>query len=239
MFSYDVTVGYSMIDAELKLTVPYILNLFQDAAIFEVENTKVATLKLKEQKLVWLLSSWQLEIIRRPNLNEKLEIITFPYDFKGFLGYRNFMLKTEAGEELVKGTSIWTLINSETMHPTRPTAEMLEIYELSEKLDMNYAPRKIIVEGEGKNAEPLKIGRMQLDGNHHLNNVEYVKMAIEYLPADGNMLKEISGLRVEYKKAAIITDMIVPNIYSEGDKLWVKLNSENDETFAIVEFTTI
>ena len=86
MYSYDVTVGYSMIDAELKMTIPSVLNLFQDAAIFEAENSSISTAELTEQKVVWFLSSWQLEVYRRPKLNEKVEVSTMPYDFKGFLG---------------------------------------------------------------------------------------------------------------------------------------------------------
>ena len=75
-----------------------------------------------------------------------------------------------------------------------------------------------------------------MDGNQHLNNVEYVKMAIEFLPFSGNMLREIKGLRVEYRKAAVVTDKVIPVVYSLEDKMWVKLNNEVDEVFAIVEF---
>lgn len=238
MYSYDVTVGYSMIDAELKMTIPSVLNLFQDAAIFEAENSSISTAELTEQKVVWFLSSWQLEVYRRPKLNEKVEVSTMPYDFKGFLGYRNFLLKTKEGEILIKGASVWTLINIETLHPTRPSQELINSYKLSEKLDMDYAPRRINIdtEAEGITKEEIKIGRMQLDGNQHLNNVEYVKMAIEFLPFSGNMLREIKGLRVEYRKAAVVTDKVIPVVYSLEDKMCVKLNNEVDEVFAIVEF---
>lgn len=233
MYSYKIKVGYSMADSSMKMTLASILDCFQDAAIFEGDHCAIPSARLKEMGLAWILGSWQLEIIRRPNINENLVVTTFPYEFKGFIGYRNFTLETYDGQMLVKCASIWTLINMKTMHPQRADKDFISAYELSEKLDMNYLPRKIAMpEGDFVPAESIRVRRYQIDGNHHMNNAQYLKLSLDFMPE-----KEIRGLRIEYKKSAILGDIIYPYVLRDGDVTWVKLANDKDEIYAVLEYT--
>ena len=58
-----------------------------------------------------------------------------------------------------------------------------------------------------------------IDTNHHVNNAQYVEIAREVLPA-GLFIRE---LRVEYKKAAILGDQIIPRVSAEADCYTVAL----------------
>lgn len=232
MYSYHTRISYSESDEELKLTIPAMLNFFQDAAIFEAEDGSITMNYLKEKHLAWLLGSWQIVIERRPRLGEAVTVTTNPYEFKGFIGYRNFTLTTEKNEVLVKAASIWTLVDIQAMKPARTTPELLAGYDLSDKLDMEYAPRRIDVQGEGCEKEPFYIRRNQIDSNHHVNNAEYVNMAMEYL-GDGKQVKQV---RVEYKKPAYLHETVTPVVYEQEHKLQVKLNDRQQQTYAVVEF---
>lgn len=234
MYSYEIHAGYSVMDETLRMKVTSMLDCFQDAAIFEAENGgKINTQYLNERGLVWLLSAWQIVIDRRPKLNERIKITTSPYDFKGFLGYRNFMITDADNEVIVKAASIWTLIDTARLMPAKPTKELLDGYDLSEKLAMEYAPRKIAVLGEGTEREPFPVRKYQIDSNRHVNNVEYVKMALEFVEEPD----QIRELRVEYKKAAHYGDLIVPVVYTCADKTQVRLRDTQGGLFATVECT--
>lgn len=232
MYSFETRIGYSETDCELKLTIPALLNFFQNAAIFEAEAGKINMTYLQERHLAWLLGSWQIVIHRRPKLNEKVVITTIPYDFKGFIGYRNFTMKTMEGEMLAKAASIWTLVDIQKLRPARPTEELLSGYELSPKLEMDYAPRRIDLQGEETTKEALFIRRNQIDSNHHVNNAEYVNMAMEYIEED----KKIKQVRVEYKKPAYLHDTVIPVVYEQVGRKQVKLTDTQQEIFCIVEF---
>lgn len=237
MYEYELRVGYSATDKDLRMTVPAILDCFQDAAIFEAENGEITMAYLGERKLAWLLGSWQIVLMRRPALNERVRVTTFPYDFKGFMGYRNFTMTTPDGELLVKAASIWTLIDTERLVPARPSQELLNGYTLREKLEMTYAPRKIAVTGEGTQCEPFEIRRYQIDSNHHVNNVEYIRMAMEFLPEAEAFNAQIKELRAEYKKAAHLGDRVLPAVYKEDNRLQVRLGDAEGGVYAVVEFT--
>jgi acyl-ACP thioesterase len=233
MYSYNLKVGYSNTDSSLTMTIPAILDSFEDAATYEAETGPVSMKNLAEMKLVWVLSSWQVVIERRPKLYENIKIITSPYDFKGFLGYRNFWIEGEDGTIDVKASSIWTLLDTEKMRPTKPTEVLLNGYDIRERLDMEYAPRKIAVKGEPSCGESFKIRKYQIDSNKHVNNVEYVKLAMETLPID----HEIKEVRVEYKKSAHYGDTLKSLIYNGDDgSRQVVLEDENGEITSVVEF---
>ena len=56
---------------------------------------------------------------------------------------------------------------------------------------------------------PIRVLRADIDYNKHLNNANYVRMAMELLPADF----EINGLRVEYKVP--VRDLCKTSIYRQ------------------------
>lgn len=232
MYSYEINVGYSVTDEERTMTVPAILDCFQDAAIFEAENGKITMDYLYDRHMAWLLSSWQIVFGRRPKLNERIKITTFPYDFKGFLGYRNFTLTDVNGEILVKAASIWSLVNTQKLCPTKLEQELIDGYEMCEKLQMDYAPRKIALIGSGEQKDILCVRRCQIDSNKHMNNAEYVRLAMEYLPEHAT----VQELRVEYKKAAYLGDKLSAVVYMSENKCQVRLNDVDGNAYAITEF---
>ncbi len=142
-YSFKGRVRYSEIGEDGCLTLPGIQNYYQDCCTFQSENIGQGMKALEERQRAWVLSSWQIVVNRYPGLGETIVASTAPYGFKGFLGMRNFTLKTEDGELLSYANSIWTNIDTETGLPARLTDEDTRGYELDEKLEMDYAPRKI------------------------------------------------------------------------------------------------
>lgn len=235
MYSFDARIRYSEVDENLRLTVPALLDYFEDAALFESENGRNNLEYLGKRHLAWVLSSWQIILKKMPRLGENVVISTFPYDFKGFIGYRNFTMTTKQGECIAKAASIWTLIDTQKMRPQRIDEELLKGYDLQEKLDMDYAPRKIDLLGEGTVCDSFTVMKHQIDSNHHMNNVAYIGAAMDYFPDN----REISGLRAEFKSAALLNDTVVPAVYDTENKFQVKLANESGEVYAIVELTKL
>lgn len=232
MYTFETKVRYSEVDDKLTLTLSALAKYFQDTCIFDAENGSINIHYLTERKLAWVLSSWQIEIERLPILNESIKIYTVPYELKGFIGYRNFWMEDEAGNCIVKAASIWTLIHFEQMKPFRPDEEILAGYPLGEKLEMDYAPRRISIEGEGEKGQEHIVYRAQIDSNQHLNNSEYINLAYAYLPQHA----KVTQMRVEYKTAAYLGDTIVPAIYKQEGRIQVQLNNMEMNPYAIVEF---
>lgn len=232
MYSFESRIRYSECDAQCKLRLESLLNYFQDASTFQSEELGVGFAYLMPRNLVWVLAAWQIDITRYPSLGEEVEIGTFPYDFKGFMGSRNFFMRTKSGEMLARANSVWTLLNFDTMKPAIPSMEMLEKYPVEPRLDMEYAGRKIIVPENGYMEETITIRKQHLDSNNHVNNSQYVSMAVNYLPEDFS----IKGLRVEYKKQAHLGDELYPYVAKEESVITVSLRDAQNNVYVNVEF---
>lgn len=232
MYSFDSRIRYSECDEKCKLRLESLLNYFQDASTFQSEELGVGFAYLVPKNLVWVLAAWQIEIYRYPALGEAVEIGTLPYDFKGFMGSRNFFMKTKTGEMLAQANSVWTLLNFDNMKPTIPTAEMLEKYPVEPRLEMEYAGRKILVPEGGCVEETVVIRKQHLDSNNHVNNSQYVSIAVNYLPED----YPIGGLRVEYKKQAHLGDELIPYVVKGESVIIVSLRDAQGNVYVNVEF---
>lgn len=259
MYTYDARIRYSEADCENKLTPEGLLNYFQDCSTFQSEDLGLGVKYMLKHHLVWALSSWQIDVEKYPEIGERVKVGTLPYAFKGFIGFRNFWMDDSRGNRLATANSIWTLLDLETGKPVRPLQEMLDGYQLSPKLEMEYLPRKILLPGEGETKQrpgvsisdsdadkerdaceavridkpEFTITRHYLDTNHHVNNGQYVKMALEYVE-DGFT---IGRLRAEYKRQAYLNDVFYPAVYQKKNICTVSLNNQDGEPYAVVELT--
>lgn len=233
MYTFQSKVRFSELDEEGRLGTGAIVDYFQDCSTFQSEALGVGLSYMKEKGLVWLMSFWQVEIDSRPGLCDRITIGTSPYEFKSFLGYRNFCMEDASGKRIIRANSIWTLMDTRTMRPARATEEMLAAYRLEPKLEMNYASRKIPLPGEGKAQPAFRVGRQHLDCNGHVNNAQYIHMAEAYLPEGF----ETGGMRAEYRKSALLQNVVTPFIYEKEGLMTVSLADETGQPYAVVEFT--
>lgn len=237
MYSFDSRIRYSEIDSNAVLTIESLIDYFQDCSTFQTQDGPATMEYLREQGIAWVLNSWQIEIRRLPRLCEKVTIGTVPYTLKGPMGLRNFFMKTSDGEMLAVANSVWTLIDIKRGVPTRVTPEIIAAYPVEDRLGMDYQDRKIAIpEGESRNAEEIVVRKHHLDTNNHVNNGQYIRMALESL-SDKN--RNVVSLRAEYKKQALLGDILYPVVIKSnmGDnKVYtVSLNDKDEEPVCVVQ----
>lgn len=187
---------------------------------------------LTDHHRAWWLSSWNIVIDRYPLLGEEIAIATWPYDFRGFYGYRNFTICDSKGEYLVRADSVWFHFDTEQGRPMKVEEEDIRGYMIDgeERLDMEAAPRKLAVPFQYEEGKAVVVARHQIDTNHHVNNAHYVELAAEAVPP--GLL--VDRIRVEYKKAAVLDDVICPRISRITAGYTVALCDQDGETYAAV-----
>lgn len=236
MYSFKSRVRYSEVDFERKLSMTAIINYLQDCSTFQSEDLGVGIDYLQPLHRAWFLSSWQIVIDRYPVLGEEITVSTWPYEFKGIYGLRNFTIQDKDGTYLVKANSTWFLFDTEAGRPARIEECYVEAYrsELADRFDMEYAPRKIAVPDIWTEAEPISVMRHHIDTNQHVNNAQYVEIAREVIPGEAR----ICEVRVEYRKAAVLGDVMIPQI-SRGDGVDViSLCDQERKPYAVIWLRT-
>ena len=195
-YSFSGRVRYSEIGENGLLTLPGILNYFQDCSTFQSEEVGLGIDILKEWKRIWVLSAWQVVVDRYPYMGERIKTSTWAYGFRGFMGLRNFTMETEGGERLAYANTFWTYIDAENGLPVRLEAKDTDAYrgkdgKMESKLDMEYAPRKIVLPEDYEQQDSFAVQKHHLDTNHHVNNCQYIRMAADFLPEDFVMNKRV------------------------------------------------
>ena len=234
MYSFDSRIRYSETDEHLVLRIPALINYFQDCSTFQTEEIGAGWHYLHAQGLARVLAYWQIDIARLPSLYGRVRIGTVPYALKGFSGLRNYCMDAldengnETGERLAVANSFWALMDMRDMIPARISEEHLSRYTLEEKLPMEYRDRKIRLPKEGGiEAAPLTVHKQHLDSNGHVNNGQYVAMAMEALAESGQEFavhfgddggNRILRLRAEYKKQARLGDTLVPFFFTDREE---------------------
>ncbi|MCI9535282.1 MAG: acyl-[acyl-carrier-protein] thioesterase [Lachnospiraceae bacterium] len=236
MYSFNARVRYSEVGGDRRLSVPGVVNYLQDCSTFQSEDLKMGIDYLEQSHRAWWLSSWQIVINRYPRLGEEIVVSTWPYDFKGIYGYRNFTICDKQGEYLVKANSIWFLFDTKAGRPAKVESEDIRGYQTEgdKKLDMEYAPRRIALSGEYEAGEPVTVTLHHIDTNRHVNNAQYVAVAREAIPESF----QIREIRVEYKKAAVLGDVMIPRISREKEACTVALCSQDGTAYAVVWMKT-
>lgn len=231
MYQFNSRVRYSETDVHGRLSLTGIINYLQDCSTFQSEDIGKGLAWMEKRRRAWFLSSWQIIIDRYPRIGDEIAIGTWPYDFKGIYGSRNFFIKDLEGNYMVRANSLWFLFDLDAQRPTRVTADEIDGYgQPEEKLPMNYAPRKIALPADYETGQPVVIGKHHLDTNNHVNNAQYVEIAREFLPDDFC----IGELRVEYKKAAVLGDVITPRTSRTEEGYTVALCDREGSPHAVI-----
>lgn len=232
MYQLKSKVRYSEATTKSELSYHALLNYLQDSSTLHSEELGESGAQLLEQNMAWVLSFWQICIEDMPKLSENITISTWPYHTKGLFGLRNFCMENEKGEKIVKANSIWVLIDPRTGRPLRITDEVSSHYPDEPKLEMDYCDRKINLPLEYEEKDAIRVPSYFIDTNNHMNNAKYVMVAETFLPQDF----QVREIRVEYKVAAVLDDILCPRVTIGEKDVTVALVSPEGNPYATVQF---
>jgi acyl-ACP thioesterase len=233
MYSLIYKVTTSTCDSEGKLKLYSALQMMQDCSEMWIDSEPQVKDYFARENMAQLLASRQVEIVRVPDFKEELTVTTSVYGMKPMFGFRNTFIYDAEGKPCYRTWSMGAFVDKANGKLKRVDDTVAGSLLIEPQLEMNYKDRRIILpKTEGEVLEPVKVMRADIDYNKHLNNANYVRMAMELLPEDF----EIKGLRVEYRVAAKLGDMLVPTIYKHDGVIIVSL-SIGEDVSTIIEFS--
>ena len=231
-YEFDGRVRYSEIDADQHLTIPGIIDYLQDCACFHDLDAGFGVDFWQARDAAWILTAWNVDIIKYPVYGQKIRIRTDCYKLRTFLGYRNFRIFDEAGNVLVAGDSRWALMNMVKGRPIAAAKIIGDAYGAGDELDIEWEGKHVILPENAVNEEPFTVGKEHLDTNDHVNNGQYVSMAIRYLPSDVKIRK----FWADYSAQARLGDVIYPAIAETEGAYYVALNNEAGDAYFTAKF---
>ena len=240
MYSFTSHVRYSEVDENWRLTIPALIDYLQDCSTFQSDLLGMGPRHIASTKLAWMLSAWKIEIRKLPHFNDEIVVSTWATGFKGLRASRNFTVRragdaTDAGP-IVRADSSWFMFDSNKGRPVRTpeneSAPYLADAEKDAPLDMPAIPHVVRIEDEGEPLTPVQVTAAHLDTNHHVNNAQYVAIALGALGE--RMPAAPLTLDVHYSQAAKLGDVIYPHLHEQDGALTVTLDNADGKHYAIV-----
>ena len=233
MYSLNYQVTTSTCDSEGRLKLYSALQMMQDCSEMWIDSEPGVKQYFAEQNMAQLLATRQVEIIRVPEYKEKLTVTTSVYGMKPMFGFRNTFIYDSEGKPCYRTWSMGAFVDKTAGKLKRVDDATIASMTLEPQLEMNYKDRRVILPKEnGETLDPIQVLRADIDYNKHVNNANYVRMAMELLPEDF----KVRGLRMEYRVAAKLADVLIPTVYKIEGGFIISLSVGNDVS-TIIEFT--
>ncbi len=236
MYSLQYQVTTSSCDSEGQLKLYSALQMMQDCSEMWIDSEPGVKRYFAEQNMAQLLASRQVEIVRIPSFKEKLTVITSVYGMKPMFGFRNTFIYDAEGKPCYRTWSMGAFVDKSNGKLKRVDNDTIASMTLEPQKEMTYGDRRIILPKEGgQTYDPIPVMKADIDYNHHVNNANYIRMAMELLPDDF----EVRNLRVEYRVAAKLSDTLTPTVYHPEEETFLISLSIGEEVSAIMEFRQI
>lgn len=203
-------------DCNGNLRLLTLMNIFQDVADTHASKLGVGMEHCKAHGLAWVGSNYIIKIEKMPRWHEKITVTSWPSVEKKLGAIRDFEVRNENDEIIIRATSQWILIDFAKRRPVCLRDNLPEYTVVSERaLDTEFS----------KLPEPEKIDYQQIfqirfddiDINKHVNNAVYPLWATEALPHDFRQDHIPHLIEIAFKKEGIYGENV--NIHSELDNL--------------------
>lgn len=235
-YDYHTSVRYSDLSEDSRLSATAILGLMQEAAARASDQCGFGPRDTR--KFAWALCGWKLQIHKRTKWAEKLTIRTWPRTMSNHTSDRDFLILNESGETVVSATSRWLLLDTTTGRVGKVTEEISSHYTFSDERALaEDIPANGRVPAGTPRAFCYKVMNRDIDTLHHMNNLHYLDLAREALPAE-LVSHHFDNIEIIYKRQIKLGATV--HFYcakTEDGKYLVEIMDENDcKTHALIWF---
>ena len=238
IFSYNINVNYSDVDANNEITNRGILRLMQEVAGIHSSNLGYGVNDISKTGLAWIILNWKLKVFFRPKTNTTLTIKTWIRSENPLFFYRDLEILDENNNMIAKASSKWVLFDVNKNGVIKIPMEVKKKYTYIDRFVFSEKWNEKLKEPDNsKFITNYKVQRRDIDTNKHVNNLYYLDYAIEALPEKIYHTCNFSDVEIMYKHEAKYGD-ILSLFYSkiENDKHIITIKSKNSKNIhAIVK----
>jgi len=221
-YFYDISFAPEQFDSFGNLLPSSVLEAFQKVAGDHANLLGVGYDDLAKRGLLWIILQTRYEILRTPKPQEIITIHTWPLPATRLGFERNYLICDKKGEVLIKGNSLWSIMDAST----RKLAQVGNLYpEMEYCLEKTFEERARRLRDFEKAtlASTVTPHESYIDRNNHVNNTYYPIMA---LSAIGGLQGVLKGFQIDYLHEVLCGQPLKIFADQEGNVLLAKGESE-------------
>ncbi|PWJ42152.1 acyl-[acyl-carrier-protein] thioesterase [Sediminitomix flava] len=204
----DFSVRAYQVDHRAKLKPTAVAQLFQEAAGNHATANGAGFHDIFKMGKMWVLSRLKFEVNGRPVLFDQVTLKTWVKSVNDFNSEREFVFEDKDGNVLVKGSSLWFMLDMKTRRPSA-LEPVKSYFNIEENLSSIGALEKINVEGELKFTDARNVKYSDLDPNNHVNNVKYLEWALDSYPFSYVQKNKLLGFELNFLAETRMGDEVI------------------------------
>lgn len=198
IYHHNLRLQIEHVDFKKRLRPSALMRLVQEACVSDVNDLGYGPEAILSNGLSWVLASERIVVSKMPRFNDEVDIITYAGANLHFFFPRYFEVRSKSGESLIKGSALWSIIDSNTRKLIDPKGRGVNLE--GENIGGEVAPLLSIPKPTLDNVSRVNASYMLCDLNGHLNNSSYADLAFDLLPLDLLKEHELKELAICFKR---------------------------------------
>lgn len=188
----------AFIDSAVKLGIAQAVLMVQDNLTECFYKMHCDGVYFKELGMFWVFTKSKLQFFKRPDWRETIEATTFPVQNAGMRTNVNTVLKSLDGETLVIANQEACVLDLNTHRPVPLAKTPFPKEGFPEKVFTKDFEKFDLPDSDFKEVYEQVIRSSNIDMSHHLNNIEYIKFALNVFSEEYLLAHEVDQLEVHY-----------------------------------------
>ncbi len=192
------TIRATETDIHQKARPTAVCNLLQEIAGLHAHENELGYVHMAAIGAVWMLNRLTVVIDRYPVWKEPVQVHTWVWEMNGPFSHRDYAIKSESGETLVRGSSRWVLIDRKTRRPKRMGDWEAVIPILESQQAIGGPPEKLPALQGAEEVDRRAARFSELDMIGHVNNGVYVAWLMDSYDLAFHESHEVEKLEVNF-----------------------------------------
>ena len=182
-YQMKMKIPFDMADMNGHIKLPDVILLsLQVSGMQSIELGVSDKAILEDYNLVWIITDYDIEVVRLPRFAEEITIETEALSYNRLFCYRRFTIYDEAGQELIHMMATFVLMDRDSRKVHAVESEIVAPYQSDFDKKLIRGPKY-----DSLNEPIIKdyhVRFYDLDMNGHVNNSKYLDWIFEVMGAD-------------------------------------------------------
>ncbi|HAS88321.1 MAG TPA: acyl-ACP thioesterase [Desulfovibrio sp.] len=174
----------------------WLMHHLQEAATAHADSLGFGIEDMSKLGCFWVLTSMRIEIAELPLRAKTFSLTTWSRGAKKLRAFRDFSGCNENGHEIVRASSEWMVLDSETRKPMVIDPKLN--FHAQDRYVFPDVMKRLRPGTPEKEVRSLNVGYSSLDVNGHVNNTEYLRWSFDGMRPHGFDQNKVKSIRIAF-----------------------------------------
>ena len=237
-YQMKIKIPFDMADMNGHIKLPDVILLSLQVSGMQSIELGVSDKEILEKyNLVWIITEYDIDVIRLPRFSEEITIETEALSYNRLFCYRRFTIYDESGQAIIQMLATFALMDRDSRKVHSVDPEMVAPYQSEFSKKIIRGPK--YTDLDNPTSKDYHVRFYDLDMNGHVNNSKYLDWIFEVMGADFLTNHIPKKINLKYVKEVRPGGMITSSYELDGLQSCHQVTSQGVvNAQALIQWTT-